>query len=98
MFELLLILLIGSFLIYVALRTNQKECPPNNIQYRYVPKTFSDEMLNPVKPSQLFSSMFNEPNVFLGMDKTQPSLPTYTNVSQAQTFQPITGVPIYSTK
>lgn len=96
MFELLLILLIGSFLIYVALKTNQKECPEPTVQYRQVPKTFAEEMLNPVKPSQLFASMFNDPDVFLGMDKTSVSLPTYTNISQAQSFQPVTGVPVYS--
>jgi hypothetical protein len=56
---LILVLIIGGYLIYVAIKTDQKECPPQKIEYRLVPRTFQQEQQDPVKPSEIFSSMFN---------------------------------------
>lgn len=68
MIELLIILIIGIFLIYVAFRTSEKSCPPPRVEYRFIPRTLKEEMENPVKVSEIFNSMFNNPTVFLGRD------------------------------
>ena len=77
MLELILILLIGCFLIYAALKTNNKECPKSEIIYRNVAKTFAQEQLNPVPVSQLFSDMFNSKSIAvekIGRIITEPSI------------------------
>lgn len=68
MIELLLVLIMGIFLIYVSYKTSEKKCPPPRIEYRFIPRTLKEQLENPVKVSDIFSSMFNEPTVFLGKD------------------------------
>lgn len=63
MIELLLILLLGIFLIYVAFKTSKQKCPPPRIEYRFVPRTFREEQQNPVKVSDIFYNIFNDPNI-----------------------------------
>lgn len=68
MIELLIILIIGIFLIYIAFKTSEKTCPPPRVEYRFIPRTLKEEIENPVKVSEIFDSMFNSPTVFLGRD------------------------------
>lgn len=68
MIELLLILIIGIFLIYVSYKTSEKKCPEPTIQYRFIPRTLKEEIENPVKVSEIFDKMFNSPSSFLGRD------------------------------
>lgn len=65
MIELLITLLIGIFLIYAAYKTTEKTCPEPRVEYRFVPRTLKEEIENPVKPSEIFSDMFNKPSPFL---------------------------------
>lgn len=60
--------LIGVYLIYVAFKVSEKECKVKEIEYRFVPRTFKEESENPVKVSEVFSSMFEDPTVVLGRD------------------------------
>lgn len=66
MIELLLVLIIGVFLIYIAFKTSEKTCPAPTIEYRFIPRTLNEEMESPVKVSDIFNTMFNEPTPFLG--------------------------------
>jgi hypothetical protein len=37
----------------------------NTIEYRYIPRTFVDEQLEPVYPSTIFSNMFSQPSPWI---------------------------------
>ena len=37
---------------------NNKQCPPEKIIYKYIPKTFDQEQDNPEYVSDIFKSMF----------------------------------------
>lgn len=37
----------------------------NTIEYRYIPRTFVDEQLEPVMVSQIFSNMFSQPSPWI---------------------------------
>lgn len=53
--------LIGFILILINLFFNQSNsCPPREIIYRYIPKTFEDEQNEPVYPSDIFKNMFTQ--------------------------------------
>ena len=43
-----------------------KKCPPPKVIYKYIPRTFKQEQDNPVKTSQIFSTMFEEPTPWAG--------------------------------
>lgn len=68
MIELLIVLIIGVFLIYMSYKRSEKQCPPPRVEYRFIPRTLKEEIENPVKVSEIFDSMFNSPTVFLGRD------------------------------
>lgn len=55
-----LLLIIGIIFIAVGyIRSNQK-CPPRQIEYRYLPKTFIDEQNNRTPVLSIFGSMFSK--------------------------------------
>ncbi len=60
MVELLLVLILGIFLVYASWRASEKVCPPPSIEYRFIPRTFKEEQESPVKPSEIFSGMFDD--------------------------------------
>ncbi|AYV82010.1 MAG: hypothetical protein Homavirus2_14 [Homavirus sp.] len=40
------------------------------IIYRYVPKTFEEEMLDPIYVSEVFNNMFSQPSPWVGSIRT----------------------------
>lgn len=68
MIEIALILVIGMFLIYAAFKANNKKCPEPQVVYRFIPRTLEEEMKDPVKPSEIFKSMFDSPNILMGRE------------------------------
>jgi hypothetical protein len=61
-------LIIGSFLIYVAVKVSNKKCPESKVIYKFIPRTFTQEQNDPVKVSDIFSGMFNSSGVIPGYD------------------------------
>ncbi len=49
---------IGIMSVVVGYINQLKKCPPPKIEYRYVPRTFQQDQENPVKVSELYSTMF----------------------------------------
>ena len=35
-------------------------CPPTRVVYKYIPRTLSEEESNPIRVSDIFSTMFNQ--------------------------------------
>jgi len=72
-----ILLLIGLSLIILNVIRDNTPCPPTRVEYRYIPRSFKDEQQNPVKVTQLFSSMFTSAPFTDGMlrsDVVQPEL------------------------
>lgn len=66
MLDILISMMVGLFLVYVAFKTSEKVCPPQKVIYKFIPRTLKEEMENPVKVTEVFYKMFNSPNVFIG--------------------------------
>ncbi len=60
MIELIIILIIGSFLIYSAYKAAEQTCPPPKIEYRFIPRTLKEEWDNPVSITDLYENMFKD--------------------------------------
>lgn len=56
---LLLLIFIGIILVLIPVIQDKKECPKNEIIYRYIPRTFNEQQANPAFPSVIFTQMFN---------------------------------------
>lgn len=57
----LLILMIGVIFITVGISKERDTCPPNKVEYRFVPRTFFDEQTAQIPTiSSQFSSMFQD--------------------------------------
>jgi hypothetical protein len=52
----------GIIAIIIGYINSIKKCPPPTIEYRYIPRTFEEEQNDPVKPSKLFKTMFDDPS------------------------------------
>ena len=60
-----LLLLIGVIALIIGYVNQLKQCPPPKVEYRYIPRTFTEEQNDPVKVTQLFRNMFEEPTPWL---------------------------------
>ena len=60
-----LLFLTGIVLLIIGYINQIKKCPPPKIEYRYIPRTFEEQEDNPVRVSQLFSQMFEEPSTWI---------------------------------
>ena len=57
---ILIIFIICSLVVYELIRLNTiKKCPKPYIQYKYTPRSFEDEQLNPSPIIDIFSKMFS---------------------------------------
>lgn len=55
----------GLALIIIGITLNQKQCPPQEVQYIPVPRTFREEQESPIPPSEIFQEMFEQPTPFV---------------------------------
>lgn len=52
---------VGVIFITIGYINQLHKCPPPQIEYRYVPRTFDEDQDNPVRVSEVFDKMFREP-------------------------------------
>lgn len=60
----ILLLFIGIMLIIVEIINTEKKCPPERVIYRYIPRTFEEEQNEPALVTDIFSTMFNQPDTW----------------------------------
>ena len=60
------ILFFGIMLIVIDMVRTSNQCPTQKIIYRYIPRTFEEEQLEPVYPSDIFKTMFTQPSTWIG--------------------------------
>lgn len=72
---------IAILMIVIGYVNQLKKCPPTKVEYRYIPRTFKQEQDNPVRPSQIFSKMFEEPTPWVG-GTTLSSGPRKTSINR----------------
>ena len=63
----IIILLVGFLILYIDqyYRYKEKEKPIEKIIYRYLPKSYQDELNEPVFPSDVFETMFSRPDPWI---------------------------------
>jgi hypothetical protein len=63
----LICILIGFAILYSDLyfRYKTKATPNEKIEYRYIPRSPKDELDDPVFPSDIFSTMFSQPDPWI---------------------------------
>jgi hypothetical protein len=60
----LIIIFIGAILIAVGYQKTKCQCE-NNIEYKFIPRTFKEEQEYPVKPGEIFKTMFEQPSPWI---------------------------------
>lgn len=78
---LILLFLCGFICIIVGVLNSYKQCPPPQIEYRFIPRTFREEQENPVPLLAIYGDMFEKPspwvqsfNIHLDRDKYDVNL------------------------
>ncbi len=61
---ILLFLLGGLILIVVGYIQSNQHCPPPIVQFRYVPRTFTENEDTPIPVLSIFGKMFDEPSAW----------------------------------
>lgn len=59
---LALILIFAGIFIVIDVTKMYYKCPPNKIEYRYIPRSFNDEQDNIVPIKSIFGKMFENPS------------------------------------
>ena len=54
------VLFAGIIFIVVGYSASKRTCPPPVIEYRYIPRTFTEEQENPVSLEDIYAKMFRE--------------------------------------
>lgn len=62
---IMMLTFLGIIAISIGYVNQMQKCPPPEIEYRYVPRTFEQEQNNPVRISELFHTMFAQPSPWL---------------------------------
>jgi hypothetical protein len=62
---LIIILFIGILFVAVELAKEDKECPPNKVIYRFIPRTLDEELETPEYVSDVFRTMFSQPSPWI---------------------------------
>lgn len=60
----ILTFLMSLFMFYVALEKYQNPCPPRKIEYRFIPRTYQEEVETPVSTEKVYTAMFNDQNFY----------------------------------
>lgn len=63
---LLIFIFIGILLIVVDITRSETKCSSNKIIYRYIPRTLDEELNEPAYAGDIFESMFNQSNPWIG--------------------------------
>jgi hypothetical protein len=61
---LIFFLMIGIILVVIQISSTQQACPHQKIIYRYIPRTFEEDAMEPVYPSDIFKAMFTQPSAW----------------------------------
>jgi hypothetical protein len=48
---------VGVYVLYLSMKWMSTECRPAVVNH-YIPRTLEEEMMSPVKPSEIFSGLF----------------------------------------
>lgn len=70
---MIVILFIALLLITVSYTKMNATCTKTRIEYRYIPRTFTEEQDSPVSVSELFNNLFSQPSPWVAgfaLDKT----------------------------
>jgi hypothetical protein len=69
MYKTLILLILFIGVLFVSITTMQvygeSIKPQPKTEYRYIPRSPEDEMLQPVYPSEIFSSLFSDPSPWI---------------------------------
>jgi hypothetical protein len=63
---IIIILFIGILLVTNSLTRASIKCPKQKIIYRFIPRTFDEELANEVPVTKIFETMFSQPSPWLG--------------------------------
>lgn len=62
---LLILLLIGFVFITIGYVKANRNCPPQKVEYRFVPRSFVESQESPVPVSDIFAQMFFDSSSFI---------------------------------
>lgn len=65
----LFLFLAGVYILHISIKSIQLVCP-KIVEYRYIPRTLDEELREPVKPSEIFRSMFENQQPHAGRGGT----------------------------
>jgi hypothetical protein len=76
-----IIFVVSVIFLIIGVTKSYYKCPPNRIEYRYIPRTFKEEQDSPIPVSEIFNNMFKMPSPWLANVTTSPTRIT-GNISQ----------------
>jgi hypothetical protein len=79
---IMMIAFVGILALVIGYVNQLKQCPPPKIEYRYIPRTFEEDQNDPAKTSQVFKTMFNDPNTWVSGFVTGQIRPNIFNLNK----------------
>lgn len=62
---LILLIFIGIVFVVVDLARTEKECPRNQVIYRFIPRTLDEELEAPAFATDVYRTMFSQPSPWI---------------------------------
>ena len=63
---------LGVMAVVVGFVLQSRQCPPPEIEYRYIPRSFQEDQDNPQRVSAIYDAMFKEPTPWIRDVSTTP--------------------------
>lgn len=61
----ILILVTGICMVVIGYNKSNQICPPNRVEFRYIPRTFEQEQEAPVPVLSIFGKMFRDEDAWM---------------------------------
>lgn len=62
---LIMLIFVGILFVAIDLARTEKQCPPNQIIYRFIPRTLDEELEAPAFATDVFRTMFSQPSPWI---------------------------------
>jgi len=81
-FIMIMIFFLGFLCIIISIVNSYNKCPDNKVIYKYIPRSFVEDQMNPVPLDDIFHAMFNKPSPWITSFDDDRYLNLQTRINQ----------------
>ena len=78
----LIIFFLGIIFVVYSVTKESSKCPPPQIKYKFVQKSFDQQQDTPVELNKIYGKMFKDPSPWVGFSFESAEMSDFKDISQ----------------